>query len=118
LAKRCEFTADVFIFTFAGMYTKEQIIDFISKNKSILRNSFHINKIGLFGSFARDEQSKGSDIDLIVEFEEKTEDLYDLKIAIKNYFKEALGIKVDLCREKYIKPGYKDRILNETIYVD
>ena len=100
------------------MYTKEQIVDFIPKNKSFLRDNFHINKIGLFGSFARNEQSENSDIDLIVEFEEKTEDLYDFKIDLKNFFKERLGIKVDLCREKYIKPGYKDRILNETIYVD
>ncbi|MFW6277123.1 MAG: nucleotidyltransferase family protein [Prolixibacteraceae bacterium] len=100
------------------MYTREQIVDFISQNKSFLRDTFHINKIGLFGSFARNEQSEKSDIDLIVEFEEKTEDLYDIKIELKKFFKKQLGIKVDVCREKYIKPGYKDRILNETIYVD
>jgi predicted nucleotidyltransferase len=100
------------------MYTQKQILDFISKSKPLLRKNFHISKIGLFGSYARSEQSNNSDIDLIVEFEENTNDLYEIKIAIKEFFKAGLNVDVDLCREKYIKPRYKNRILNETIYVD
>ncbi len=48
---------------------------------------FHITKIGIFGSFARGEQNKESDIDLIVEFEDDTQNLYDLKLDIKEFFK-------------------------------
>lgn len=100
------------------MYTQKQILDFISKSKPILHEKFHVSKIGLFGSYARQEQSANSDIDLIVEFDENTKDLYDLKIAIKKFFKDNLNLEVDLCREKYIKPRYRKRILNEAIYVD
>ena len=100
------------------MYTQKQILDFISKSKPMLQEKFHISRIGLFGSYARNEQSNNSDIDLIVEFDENTNDLYDIKIALKQFFRDNLNVDVDLCRGKYLKPRYKNRILNETIYVD
>jgi predicted nucleotidyltransferase len=51
-----------------------------------------------------------------VEFEENTKDLYDLKSQIKDLFKDRFGTEIDICREKYIKPRIKNRILNETVY--
>ncbi|MBT3383640.1 MAG: nucleotidyltransferase family protein [Prolixibacteraceae bacterium] len=101
-----------------AMYTQKQILTFISKNKPMLQKEFHISKIGMFGSYARKEQTGNSDIDLIVEFEENTNNLFDIKIGLKNFFREKLNIEVDICREKYIKARYKNRILNEAIYVD
>lgn len=100
------------------MYTQQQILDFISKNKTFLKKQFHVSKIGLFGSYARNEQTISSDIDLIVDFEENTADLFDIKIGISRFFKEKLNLEVDICREKYIKPLFKKRIQNETIYVE
>ena len=100
------------------MYNQKQILDFISENKTFLQQQFHISKIGLFGSFARKEQSTNSDIDLIIEFENGTENLFDLKIEIKDFFRKEFNCKVDICREKYIKSRYKKRILKEAIYVD
>jgi len=100
------------------MKTKEQILTFLSQNKKLFRDKFHIVRIGLFGSYARGEQKPGSDIDLLVEFEENTQDLYDLKIQIKDFFQIQLGIEVDICREKYIKPRIKGSILKETVYAD
>ena len=100
------------------MYTQNQIIDFISRNRLFLKEKFHVTKIGLFGSFARNEQTKYSDLDLIVDFEENTKNLFELKFALKKYFQENLNLDVDICREKYIKPRYKNRIIKEAVYVD
>jgi uncharacterized protein len=100
------------------MKTRDQIISFIAKNKDLFRNKFHITKIGIFGSFARGEQNKESDLDLIVEFEDNTQNLYDLKLDIKEFFRSELGIEIDICREKYIKPRIKKEILKETVYVN
>jgi predicted nucleotidyltransferase len=72
--------------------------------------------MGLFGSYARGDQKEQSDIDLLVEFEENTEALYELKSQIKDLFKDRFGIEIDICRDKYIKPRIKKRILNETVY--
>ena len=100
------------------MHTQRQIIDFISKNKNLLNEQFHVSKIGLFGSYSRNEQTENSDIDLLVDFEENTNNLYDIKIELKKFFKDNLNLGVDICREKYIKPIYKNRIIKEAIYVD
>ena len=100
------------------MKTKDEIISFIARNKNLFRKEFHITKIGIFGSYARGEQNKDSDIDLIVEFEDNTPNLYDLKLDIKEFFRSKLGIEVDICREKYIKPRIKEEILKETLYVN
>jgi uncharacterized protein len=98
--------------------TRDQILTFLSQNKKLFRDKFHIVKIGLFGSYARGEQNLDSDIDLLVEFEENTQELYDLKLQIKDFFKASLGIEVDICREKYIKARIKSAILKETVYAD
>jgi len=99
------------------MTTKGEILDFLTRNKQYFRDQFGIVKIGLFGSYAKDEQTDGSDIDLIVEFANNTPNLFDVKNELKEYIKEKFNIQVDIAREKYLKPVYRDTILQETIYV-
>jgi predicted nucleotidyltransferase len=100
------------------MKTKNQILMFLRQNKNLFRERYHIIRIGLFGSYARDEQNSDSDVDLLVEFEDNTQDLYDLKLQLKDFFLKSLGIEIDICREKYIKPRIKKKILKETVYAD
>ena len=98
-----------------GIISKNCIL---SQNKNYFRERFHIVKIGIFGSFARNDQNSTSDIDLIVEFKVNTQNLYDLKREIKQFIKKELNLDVDIAREKYIKPKYKKSILKETHYVE
>jgi len=98
------------------MKTKDQILIFLVQNRKLFRDKFHIVRIGLFGSYAREEQKPNSDIDLLVEFEENTQDLFELKIQLKEFFQIQLGIEVDICREKYIKPRLKNSVIKETVY--
>lgn len=98
------------------MKTKDQILTFLAQNKKLFRDEYHIIRIGLFGSYARGEQNPSSDIDVIVEFEENTPNLYELKIQLKEFFQIQLGVNADICREKFIKPRIKKSILKEAIY--
>jgi predicted nucleotidyltransferase len=98
------------------MKTKDQILKFLGQNKKLFRDRYHIIRIGVFGSYARGDQNPDSDIDLLVEFEDGTENLYELKLQIKDFFQNQLGLEVDICREKYIKPRLKNTILKETVY--
>jgi uncharacterized protein len=100
------------------MKSKDQILMFLAQNKKLFRDKYHITRIGLFGSYARGEQNIDSDLDLLVEFEDNTQELYDLKLQLKDFFLKTLGIEIDICREKYIKPRIKKQILKETIYAD
>lgn len=92
-------------------------MEFLTQNKKLFRDRFSIVKIGLFGSYARNEQTEVSDIDLIVEFESNTPNLYDVKKDLKSYIKEQFNIEVDIAREKYLKRRYRDSIIKETVYV-
>ena len=100
------------------MKSRDQILAFLKQNKIMFRDRYHIIRIGLFGSYARGDQNVNSDIDLLVEFEDNTQDLYDLKLQLKDFFQKSLGIEIDICREKYIKPRIKKSILKETVYAD
>ncbi len=98
------------------MKSRDQILTFLTQNKRLFREEYHIIRIGLFGSYARGDQNAKSDIDLLVEFEENTQNLYDLKLDLKDFFRIQLGMEVDICREKYIKPRIRSSILKETVY--
>jgi uncharacterized protein len=100
------------------MKSRDQILTFLKQNKKLFRERYHIIRIGLFGSYARGDQNVNSDIDLLVEFEDNTQDLYDLKLQLKDFFQKNLEIEIDICREKYIKPRIKKSILKETVYAD
>jgi predicted nucleotidyltransferase len=72
-------------------------------------------RIGIFGSWGRNEQKKGSDIDILVEFEEPV-GLLDF-VALENYLSGLLGIKVDLVMKSALKQRIGKQILKEVVYV-
>jgi hypothetical protein len=100
-----------------NMPDKKQILEFIAQNRELLAREYHIQKIGLFGSYARDEATATSDIDLVVEFEKNTENIHALKMEITEIFKKQFHTNVNIASEKYIKPRVKQRILEESIFV-
>jgi predicted nucleotidyltransferase len=73
--------------------------------------------MGLFGSYVRNEQKQSSDIDLIVEFKPNTPNLYQVKADLRNEIQRQFNLPVDICREKYIKPYFREQILAEAEYV-
>ena len=72
-------------------------------------------KVGIFGSFARGDNKKGSDIDILVEFKESPSLLTLIKL--ENDLSEILGVKVDLVttgalKNKRIKKSIKKDLIN------
>lgn len=98
------------------MLTSDVILEFLRINKQMLRVRYHCEEIGLFGSFARNEQNETSDIDIIVQFEKDTQDLYTVEIELKQFLKSHFGREIDICSKKWIKPIFKPLVLNEAIY--
>ena len=99
------------------METREDILDFLKTNREFLRKQFHIEKIGLFGSFARNEQTSQSDIDLIIELNISNTDVNLLKKRIREFFVSHFNRGVDLAREKYLRSYAREAILKEVIFV-
>jgi hypothetical protein len=73
-----------------NMLSTEEILLFLKTNKSDLLKRFHCSEIGLFGSFARNEQSEKSDIDILVQFEKDAPDLYNLELELKEFLKKTV----------------------------
>ncbi|HAB53270.1 MAG TPA: hypothetical protein DCE80_14050 [Ignavibacteriales bacterium] len=99
------------------MIEKDQILKFISENEVLFRSKYHVVKMCVFGSCARNEQDELSDIDLIIEFKADTKNLHKIKNEIMDLFKRKFNVNIDICREKYIKPIFKEQILRESVYV-
>ena len=99
------------------MNTKEEILEFLKTNRVFLKNQYHVTEIALFGSFARSEQTKSSDVDLLIELEKGTEDVYELKNALKNFLSRSFERSVDIARTKYLKPYAKEKILKDALFV-
>ncbi len=91
-----------------------EIMEILNKNMDYMRKEFSVRKIGVFGSYVKDSANSNSDIDILVEFEEKTFDNYmDLKFFLEDLF----GKKVDLVISDTIKKRIQPSILRETQYV-
>jgi len=73
--------------------TKIEILNKLTDNKSYIQNKFEVDKIGLFGSYAKNKQTEDSDIDIYVEFKNKT---FDNLAGLWNYLEELYHKKIDL----------------------
>lgn len=92
---------------------KELIIKKLEKEKVNLRKR-GVQKIGLFGSYAKGKQRKDSDVDILVEFIKTDADNYfGLWQYLEKLFK---GLKIDLVIESGLKPEVQ-YIKEETEYV-
>ena len=95
------------------MNKKAEILNYLAENKIAFKKEFGLIKIGLIGSYAKNQNN----IDLIVEFEPDTEMLFEKKKILKAILRKRFSVEVDLCREKYIKKYYRKQILKSAIYV-
>jgi len=95
--------------------TKEKICEKIHEQISLLREKYHVKKIGIFGSFVRGEQKKGSDLDILVEFETPI-GFFDF-VRLENLLSRTLHKKVDLVSKRAVKPAIKKEIFKEVQYV-
>jgi len=98
------------------MLTKSDIISFLKANKGLLHEQFHVNEIGIFGSFARDEATEKSDIDFLVVIDDDVQNYREIKSALRGYLIKEFGREVDLANPESLKPHFKDRILSHAIY--
>ena len=98
------------------MLSNDTILKKIEENRKIIRE-YGIKRIGLFGSYMRNEQKDGSDIDILVEFEEG-EKTFDNYMDLKFFLEELFGCNVDLATADAVKPRLKPYILENVKYAE
>ena len=93
------------------MHTLTEIKELIARERYVLANEHKVKTIGVFGSYLRNKARRGSDLDLLVEFNEPVT-LIDF-IRTENYLSSITGLKVDLVMKDALKPRIGKRILEE-----
>ena len=74
---------------------KEYILNYLTKNKSLMFKKYGITKLGLFGSYARDEATTKSDIDIAIELKKDKKTLNNF-LSIKRELESIFNRIVDL----------------------
>ncbi len=104
------------VFTFTAMLTKNEILTTLRSQKKLLHEKFYVAQIGLFGSFARDENTEQSDIDFLVVIKTDTANYRQAKNALREYLRQTFNKEVDIANPNSLKPHFKERILKSAVY--
>lgn len=92
----------------------ETIKQKIALNKEYLRETYGVEEIGVFGSFALGDNDENSDIDMVVELQKPLGLQF---FSLERHLEKYLGRKVDLATKAAIKPYIRERILAQTVYL-
>ena len=94
--------------------TKETILQKLREIKPLLKEQYQLSEIALFGSYARDQQTIQSDIDIMVLTERiPYRDYCKMSYMIENIFADN---KVEIVSKKAIRPKYFERLKSDLIY--
>jgi uncharacterized protein len=96
--------------------SKDEIVERIRAARSQLA-SLGVRSIGLFGSFARGEQTPSSDVDVLVEFE-PTKHTFDNFMEVSFLLEDLFGRKVEIVTPESLSPYIGPHILREVERID
>jgi uncharacterized protein len=101
------------------MLERQDIINYLSENKKLFREKYFVDKIGLIGSYARNDYDQNSDIDLVVYFlpEAKNNRIFRLYIDLQEKISSQLNKQIDIIANGKVLPAFKEMINNDVIYV-
>ena len=94
---------------------RDDVLTTLHKHESELREKYGVQSLSLFGSAARDEACPDSDVDLLVEFNRPV-GLFGL-VALQERLERLFGCKVDLGTPNSLRPGVREKVLQEAIHV-
>lgn len=81
-----------------------------------LKEKYHVSTLGVFGSYARGEQKKRSDLDLLMEFS-MTPSLFTL-VGLEQLLTKHLGVKVDLVMKNSLRSFARESVLRDLIPIE
>lgn len=93
----------------------KQIKEILDQQRTFLKSTYNVERLGVFGSVARGDNTETSDIDVLVQFSEPI-GMFKF-IQLEDRLSQLLGKRVDLVTKKALKETIKDEILQEVMYV-
>lgn len=97
------------------MKTRDEVIAILRDLKAEAAPRFGVRRFGLFGSYARNQQSDESDIDLLVELERPVP--FSVFCRLEDMVSERMGVAVDMTTPDGLHLRIERRVLAEAVYV-
>ena len=98
-----------------GTKDRDQVLAFLRKHKSELQSRFGVTRLGLVGSYARNEAKEDSDIDLVVSMQ--SENTFRSFFGLLHFLQDNLHERIDLATEASLKPLVKETVMRDIHYV-
>jgi uncharacterized protein len=95
--------------------TKTELLQKLLESSSSL-GEYGVSRLGIFGSFVRNEQVEKSNVDFLVEFE-KDKKTYKNFIRLAYFLEELIGRRIELLTPESLSPYMRPNILAEVEYV-
>ena len=97
------------------MSSRENILDLLRRAKPDMERQYHVRSLALFGSYARNEQTEASDVDVLVEFSKPIGGFAFVDCA--EALEARLGLRVDLVPADSVEPYFQKNIQEDIVYV-
>ena len=97
------------------MKTLEELKQILSQNKLLLQEHYQVTQLGIFGSYARGEQTPDSDVDVLIDYEHAPT-LFKL-VELQDFLSSLTGLRVDVVTKNGLKPRIRERVLSEVVYL-
>ena len=94
---------------------RDDILTVLRTHKATLCERFGVVELALFGSFARDQASDTSDVDVLVRFDRAIH--WEQYFGAQFYLEDLLGRPVDLVTEKDLRPEVRPSVKREVVDV-
>ncbi len=95
--------------------SRRTVLSKLRRNIRVIRRRFAVKGLSVFGSVARNETTRKSDVDVLVEFKNRA--TFDLFMDLKFYLEDLLDASVDLVTDKAVRPEIRQTIEQEKINV-
>ena len=94
---------------------RDQVLATRREQMDTLGDRFGVTSLALLGSFARDQATDASDIDILVQFDgPATSKSY---FGVQSYLEDLLGRPVDLVTDKALRPQFRPHVEREAVHV-
>ncbi len=90
--------------------TRAGILKALGGHEDMLRR-YSVKRIGLFGSYVRDQAQRSSDVDFLVEFEKPTYDnFYDLSVSLEHLFGRRIELVTSGSLSVHLRPFVEEEV--------
>lgn len=94
---------------------RDEMLSLLQEHKATLVRRFGVTTLALFGSFARDQATEESDIDLLIRFDGPTTP--QCYFGVWFYLEDLIGRPIDLVTDKALRPELRPYVEREAIHV-